>query len=53
VSPAILLPASFAILLAGALLFTNGIEWFGNKVGLGQGRWGACWRQSLPPCRSR
>ena len=33
----ILLPASFAILLAGALLFTNGIEWFGSKLGLGQG----------------
>ena len=35
-SSAVLLPASFAILLAGALLFTNAIEWFGAKLGLGQ-----------------
>ena len=35
-SSAVLLPASFAILLAGALLFTNAIEWFGSMVGLGQ-----------------
>jgi cation:H+ antiporter len=41
VSSVVLLPASFAILLAGALLFTNGIEWFGSKVGLGQGAVGS------------
>ena len=35
-SSAVLLPASFAILLAGALLFTNAIEWFGSKLNLGQ-----------------
>ncbi|MDQ3822230.1 MAG: sodium:calcium antiporter [Actinomycetota bacterium] len=40
-SSAVLLPASFAILLAGALLFTNGIEWFGSKVNLGQGAVGS------------
>jgi cation:H+ antiporter len=40
-SSLVLLPASFAILLAGALLFTNGIEWFGSKVGLGQGAVGS------------
>ena len=40
-SSVILLPASFAILLAGALLFTNGIEWFGSKLGLGQGAVGS------------
>jgi cation:H+ antiporter len=28
---------SFAILLAGALLFTNGIEWLGARLELGQG----------------
>src|SRR5690349_560548 len=39
--PAVLLPASFAVLLAGALLFTNAIEWFGSKVGLGQGAVGS------------
>ncbi len=36
-----LLPASFAILLAGALLFTNAIEWFGSIVRLGQGAVGS------------
>jgi cation:H+ antiporter len=41
VSSAVLLPASFAILLAGALLFTNAIEWFGSMVGLGQGAVGS------------
>jgi cation:H+ antiporter len=40
-SAAVLLPASFAILLAGALLFTNAIEWFGSKLGLGQGAVGS------------
>jgi cation:H+ antiporter len=41
VSSAILLPSSFAILLAGALLFTNAIEWFGSMVRLGQGAVGS------------
>jgi cation:H+ antiporter len=40
-SSAVLLPASFAILLAGALLFTNAIEWFGSMIGLGQGAVGS------------
>ena len=40
-SSLILLPASFAILLAGALLFTNAIEWFGTMVRLGQGAVGS------------
>ena len=35
-SSVLLLPASFAILLAGALLFTNAIEWFGHRIGLGK-----------------
>ena len=38
---AVLLPASFAILLAGALLFTNAIEWFGSMINLGQGAVGS------------
>jgi cation:H+ antiporter len=41
VSSVVLLPASFAILLAGALLFTNAIEWFGSMVHLGQGAVGS------------
>ena len=36
-----LLPASFAVLLAGALLFTNAIEWFGSRLELGQGAVGS------------
>ena len=40
-SSVVLLPASFAILLAGALLFTNAIEWFGSMVNLGQGAVGS------------
>jgi cation:H+ antiporter len=32
---------SFAILLGGAILFTNGIEWLGSKLGLGQGAVGS------------
>jgi hypothetical protein len=35
VSSVVLLPASFAVLLEGALLFTNAIEWFGSKLELG------------------
>jgi cation:H+ antiporter len=37
----LMLPASFAILLAGALMFTNAIEWFGRLVRLGQGAVGS------------
>jgi cation:H+ antiporter len=37
----LMLPASFAILLAGALMFTNAIEWFGKLVRLGQGAVGS------------
>jgi cation:H+ antiporter len=37
----LLLPVSFAILLAGALLFTNAIEWLGTMLSLGQGAVGS------------
>ncbi len=37
----ILLVVSFAVILAGALLFTNAIEWVGHKVGLGEGAVGS------------
>ncbi len=37
----LMLPASFAILLSGALMFTNAIEWFGSLVRLGQGAVGS------------
>lgn len=40
-SSIVLLPASFAILLAGALLFTNAIEWFGSMMRIGQGAVGS------------
>lgn len=38
---AILLIASLAIILAGCEGFTNGIEWFGKKHGLGEGAVGS------------
>jgi cation:H+ antiporter len=37
----VILAASFAIILLGAELFTNGIEWFGYKLGLGAGAVGS------------
>jgi cation:H+ antiporter len=37
----ILLVISFAVILAGALLFTNAIEWVGHKLGLGEGAVGS------------
>jgi len=37
----VLLVVSFAVILAGALLFTNAIEWVGHKVGLGEGAVGS------------
>ncbi|HET7699912.1 MAG TPA: sodium:calcium antiporter [Candidatus Limnocylindria bacterium] len=38
---AVLLLVSFVVILAGAELFTNGIEWFGKKLGLGEGMVGS------------
>ncbi|HVA86663.1 MAG TPA: hypothetical protein VNF73_10160 [Candidatus Saccharimonadales bacterium] len=37
----VLLAVSFCIILAGAELFTNGIEWFGHKLGLAEGAVGS------------
>jgi cation:H+ antiporter len=37
----LLLIVSFAVILAGALLFTNAIEWIGHKLGLGEGAVGS------------
>jgi cation:H+ antiporter len=37
----VLLLVSFAVILAGALLFTNAIEWAGNRLGLGEGATGS------------
>jgi cation:H+ antiporter len=37
----LLLLLSIAIVLAGALLFTNGVEWLGAKLDLGQGAVGS------------
>ncbi len=36
-----LLAVSFIVILAGAELFTNGIEWFGKKLGLSEGMVGS------------
>jgi cation:H+ antiporter len=37
----VLLVASFAVILAGALLFTNAVEWIGHRLGLGEGAVGS------------
>ena len=37
----VLLLVSFAVILAGAELFTNGIEWLGDKMGLSEGMVGS------------
>jgi cation:H+ antiporter len=36
-----LLLLSFAVILAGALLFTNAVEWLGHRLGLGEGAVGS------------
>jgi cation:H+ antiporter len=38
---AVLLFASFAVILAGALLFTNAVEWLGHRLKLGEGAVGS------------
>jgi cation:H+ antiporter len=38
---AVLLVASFAVILAGALLFTNAVEWLGHRLAMGQGAVGS------------
>jgi cation:H+ antiporter len=38
---ALLLLISFAVVLAGALLFTNAVEWIGHKLNLGEGAVGS------------
>jgi cation:H+ antiporter len=37
----VLLVASFMVILAGALLFTNAVEWIGHRLGLGEGAVGS------------
>jgi len=37
----VVLAASFAIILGGAALFTNGVEWFGRKLDLAEGAVGS------------
>ena len=38
---AVLLAVSFAVILAGALLFTNAVEWLGHRLKLGEGAVGS------------
>jgi cation:H+ antiporter len=38
---AVLLLASFAVILAGALLFTNAVEWAGHRLGIAEGATGS------------
>jgi cation:H+ antiporter len=41
VADALLLLVSFAVILAGALLFTNAVEWIGHRMALGEGAVGS------------
>jgi cation:H+ antiporter len=41
VGDVILLAASFAVILAGALLFTNAVEWLGHRLEIGEGAVGS------------
>ena len=45
--------ASLVVILAGAELFTNGIEWIGEGFGLSEGAVGSCSRRSVPRCPRR
>src|SRR5688500_19313153 len=36
-----LLAVSFAVILAGALLFTNAVEWLGHRLSMGEGAVGS------------
>jgi cation:H+ antiporter len=38
---ALLLAVSFAVVLSGALLFTNAVEWLGHRLGVGEGAVGS------------
>src|SRR5918998_734749 len=37
----VLLAASFAVILAGALMFTNAVEWAGHRLEMGEGATGS------------
>jgi len=37
----LLLAVSFAVILGGAMLFTNAVEWSGNRLGIGEGATGS------------
>ena len=39
----IILLASLAVILAGAEVFTNGVEWLGKLLRLGEGAVGSLW----------
>ena len=49
----ILLAVAFLIILLGAELFTNGIEWFGHKLGLAEGPSARSSPRSGRPCPRR
>ena len=49
----LILVIALIVILIGAELFTNGIEWVGRKLDLAEGRWVRCLRPSAPPCPRR
>ena len=49
----LILVIALIVILIGAELFTNGIEWVGRKLDLAEGAVGSCLRPSAPPCPRR
>lgn len=49
----VLLIGSFALLLLGAEIFTNGVEWLGQRLGLGDSATGSILLRSALPSRRR
>ena len=49
----LILVAAFVIILLGAELFTNGIEWFGRKLSWPRARSARCWRRWARRCPRR
>ena len=47
------LVVAFVVILIGAELFTNGIEWFGKKLELAEGAVGRSWPPSARRCPRR
>ena len=48
-----LLVVSFAVMVAGAAVFTNAVEWAACASASDTEQWAACWRPWPPRCQNR